>query len=137
MISWAYELSVQATLRDTDGLGHVNNAVYVTWFEEVRTRYVCSRRGFARIEECDFVLASTTANFRAPVYFHEIVVMRCVPTKVGTSSWAMAYEGRTASDHLLVVEGTSIQVQYDYTARKKAPIPAAWRRMLIEDGAVE
>ena len=137
MSRWAYELAVQATLRDTDGLGHVNNAMYVTWFEEVRTRYVCERRGLTRVEGIDFVLASTTANFRAPVYFHEIVVLRCVPTRVGRSSWAMAYEGRTDADGQIVVDGVSIQVQYDFAATAKAPIPAAWRSMLIEDGAAE
>ena len=31
MTRWAYEMTIQATLRDTDGLGHVNNAVYLTW----------------------------------------------------------------------------------------------------------
>ena len=137
MTRWAYELAVQATLRDTDGLGHVNNAVYLTWLEEVRTRYYCERRGVGKIEECDFVLAQTTLNFRSPVYFHETVILRCAPTKVGTSSWAMAYEGRTAADHQLVVEATSVQVTYDYAAKKKAPISAEWRRMLVEDGAVE
>ena len=137
MSRWAHELAVRATLRDVDGLGHVNNAVYLTWLEEVRTSYVFERRGLTKIEECDFVLASTTLNFRAPVYFHETVVLKCIPTKVGNSSWALAYEGRTASDGQIVVEATSIQVQYDYATKKKAPIAPEWRRMLIEDGAAE
>jgi acyl-CoA thioester hydrolase len=134
---WAFEHAVQATLRDTDGLGHVNNAVYVTWLEEVRTRYVFERRGLTRIEQLDFVLAATTVNFRAPVFLHEVVVLRCAPTKVGTSSWAMAYEGRTDGDGLVVVDGSSIQVQYDVAGNRKMPIEKEWRRMLIEDGAVE
>jgi acyl-CoA thioester hydrolase len=134
---WAYEVAIQATLRDVDGLGHVNNAVYLTWLEEVRTRYVCERRGLKRIGELDFVLAATTLNFRAPVYFHETIVLKCAPTKVGNSSWALAYEGRASSDGQVVVDATSIQVQYDYASKKKAPIPPEWRRMLIEDGASE
>ncbi|HVQ35572.1 MAG TPA: thioesterase family protein [Candidatus Bathyarchaeia archaeon] len=134
MTRWAYEMNVQATLRDTDGLGHVNNAVYLTWLEEVRTRYVAARRGFETIEQMDFVLAQTTLNFRSPVYFHETVILRCAPTRVGTSSWAMAYEGRT-EDGEIVVEATSVQVTYDYATKKKAPLPADWRRALVADGA--
>ena len=134
MTRWAYEMNVQATLRDTDGLGHVNNAVYLTWLEEVRTRYVAARRGFEKIEQMDFVLAQTTLNFRSPVYFHETVILRCAPTRVGTSSWAMAYEGRT-EDGEIVVEATSVQVTYDYATKKKAPLPADWRRALVADGA--
>ena len=134
MTRWAYVMNVQATLRDTDGLGHVNNAVYLTWLEEVRTRYVAARRGFETIEQMDFVLAQTTLNFRSPVYFHETVILRCAPTRVGTSSWAMAYEGRT-EDGEIVVEATSVQVTYDYATKKKAPLPADWRRALVADGA--
>lgn len=130
---WAFSLDVQATLRDTDGLGHVNNAVYVNWFEEVRTRYVYERRGMVRMDEVDFILASTTVHFRSPVLIHEVVTMRCVPSRIGTTSWDLAYEGRSRTDGRLVVEGSSVQVQYDYAARRPAPIPAEWRRLLEID----
>ena len=129
----AHTLAIQATLRDTDALGHVNNAVYVNWFEEVRTSYVCSRRGLKTMEEVDFVLASTTVHFRSPVYLLETIDMRCAPVRIGNSSWDLAYEGRAREGGRVVVEGTSTQVQYDYAARLKAPIPAAWRALLAAD----
>lgn len=132
-MTWAFELDVQATLRDTDALGHVNNVVYVSWFEEVRTAYVCARRGFATMDRVDFILASTTAHFRSPVYMLETVTMKCAPVRLGRSSWELAYEGRVKGDGRLVVEGTSTQVQYDYAARGSAPIPEAWRTMLTAD----
>ena len=126
-------LAIQATLRDTDAFGHVNNAVYVNWFEEVRTSYVCSRRGFKTMAEVDFILASTTIHFRSPVHMLETITMRCAPVRIGNSSWDLAYEGRAKEGGRLVVEGVSTQVQYDYTARVKAPIPAAWRALLTTD----
>ncbi len=129
----AYTLAIQATLRDTDALGHVNNAVYVNWFEEVRTNYVCSRRGQKTMTEVDFILASTTIHFRAPVYMLEMITMRCAPVRIGRTSWDLAYEGHALERGRLVVEGVSTQVQYDYTAREKAPIPAAWRALLTAD----
>jgi acyl-CoA thioester hydrolase len=132
-VKGAYTLSVQATLRDTDALGHINNAVYVNWFEEVRTRYVAERRGFKSMTEVDFILASTAAQFRSPVFMLEWVTMRCAPTRIGRSSWDLAYEGRAESDGRLVVEGVSTQVQYDYTAHAPAPIPQPWRELLAAD----
>ena len=129
----AFAHAIQAELRDTDAFGHINNAVYVNWFEEVRTRYVCARRGLQRIEEVDFILASTTAHFRSPVYMLETIDMRCAPVRIGTTSWELAYEGRAREGGRLVVEGVSTQVQYDYAARAKAPIPAAWRALLTAD----
>jgi len=132
-VKGAFTLAIQATLRDTDAFGHVNNAVYVNWFEEARTSYVCSRRGFKSAAEVDFILASTTIHFRSPVYMLETVDMRCAPVRIGTSSWELAYEGRTKESGRLVVEGVSTQVQYDYAAHKKAAIPAAWRALLTAD----
>ena len=129
----AYMLAIQATLRDTDALGHVNNAVYVNWFEEVRTSYVCSRRGLKSMTEVDFILASTTIHFRSPVYMLEMITMRCAPVRIGRSSWDLAYEGRAVEGGRLVVEGLSTQVQYDYAARAKAPVPEAWRALLTAD----
>lgn len=129
----AHTQAIQATLRDTDVFGHVNNAVYVSWFEEVRTSYVCARRGLKAAAEVDFILASTTIHFRSPVYMLETIVMRCAPVRLGNSSWELAYEGYAKEDGRLVVEGVSTQVQYDYTARKKAPIPSAWRALLSAD----
>ena len=134
-MNWAYSLDVQATLRDTDALGHVNNAVYVNWFEEVRTAYVCARRNLTRMDQVDFVLGSMTLQYRSPVYLLEVVTMRCAPTRTGRSSWDLAYEGRVKSDGRLVVEGTSTQVHYDYAAHKSAPIPDDWRAMLEADRA--
>lgn len=130
---FAHELAVQATLRDTDALGHVNNAVYVNWFEDVRTAYVFARRGLTDMSHVDFILASTTIHFRSPVTLLETVDMRCVPVRIGRSSWDLAYEGRARRDGRIVVEGTSVQVQFDYTARTSVPISSGWRALLEAD----
>jgi acyl-CoA thioester hydrolase len=129
----SHTLAIQATLRDTDAFGHVNNAVYVSWFEEVRTSYVCARRGLKAAAEVDFILASTTVHFRSPVFLLETIEMRCAPVRIGRSSWELAYEGRDKAAGRLVVEGVSTQVQYDYATRKSAPIPDAWRALLTAD----
>lgn len=128
-----YTLAIQATLRDTDALGHVNNAVYITWFEEVRTSYVCTRRGLKTMADVDFILASTTLHFRSPVYMFETIDMRCKPVRIGRSSWDLAYEGRARDGGRLVVEGVSTQVQFDYAVRASVPIPPAWRGLLAAD----
>lgn len=129
----AHALAIQATLRDTDAFGHVNNSVYVNWFEEVRTSYVCARRGFRSAAEVDFILASTTVHFRSPVFMMETIDLRCAPVRIGRSSWDLAYEGRAREGGRLVVDGVSTQVQYDYAVQAPAPIPPAWRDLLTAD----
>jgi acyl-CoA thioester hydrolase len=132
-VTGGYALAIQATLRDTDAFGHVNNSVYVNWFEEVRTSYVCARRGFQALDQVDFILASITVHFRSPVYMLETIDMRCAPVRIGRSSWELAYEGRAREGGRLVVDGASTQVQFDYTTRASTPIPPAWRALLEAD----
>ena len=126
-------LAVEATLRDTDGVGHVNNGVYVSWLEEVRTRYVFDARGLRGIEDLDFVVASTRIEYRSPVLLHETLDLWCGPSRVGNRSWELVYEGRARADGRLVVEASTVQVQYDYRERRTAPLPDAWRNRLEED----
>ncbi len=131
--AFPYRLAVQATLRDTDGLGHVNNGVYLSWLEEVRTRYVYDRRGLSGLSQVDFILASARLEFRSPVHLHEVVDLWCGPARVGRSSWEIAYEGRARSDGRLVVEASTVQVQFDYSIRRPVPVPDGWRRLLESD----
>ncbi len=130
---YPYHLSVQATLRDTDGVGHVNNAVYLSWTEGIRTRYVFDRRGLEDLSQLDFILASAHLEYRSPVLLHETVDLWCGPSRVGNRSWEMVYEGRARRDGRLVVEARTVQVQYDYRERKSAPLPGPWRGMLEKD----
>jgi acyl-CoA thioester hydrolase len=131
--SFAYHLPIVASLRDTDGLGHVNNAVYVNWLEEVRTLYVYERRGLTKLSEIDFILASTRLEFKSPVLLHETVDMWCAPSRIGNSSWDMEYEGLARSDGRVVMQATSVQVQFDYKLQKPAPIQEPWKKILEAD----
>ncbi len=130
---YPYHLTVQATLRDTDGLGHVNNGVYLNWLEEIRTRYVYDRRGLVDLAQVDFILASARLDFRSPVRLHEQVELWCGPSRIGRSSWDLLYEARARTDSRLVVEGETVQVQYDYARGAPVPIPEVWRRILEAD----
>ena len=126
-------LAVEATLRDTDLVGHVNNGVYLNWFEEVRTRYVVDRIGRMAAGEISFIMASATLNFRSPVQMLEVVDLYCGPVRVGNKSWELVYEFRARSDGRLVCEGSSVQVQYDYGAGCTVPLADDWRSRFEED----
>ena len=126
-------VAIQATLRDTDGVGHVNNAVHVSWIEEARTAYAFERRGLTDIGQLDFILASVQVDYRAPVLLHEVVDVWYAPSRIGAKSWEMVYEGRARRDGRLLFEARSTQVQYDYASARTVPIPATWRKLLEED----
>jgi acyl-CoA thioester hydrolase len=132
---YAYRMAVQANLRDTDALGHVNNVVYLSWCELARTRYVMSRRHFTDVAQVDFILASARLNWRSAVFVLEWVDVWCTPSRVGGKSWELVYEARARSDGRLVLDASSVQVQFDYGTRRPMAVSADLRRLLEEDMA--
>jgi acyl-CoA thioester hydrolase len=130
---FAHRIVVQANLRDTDALGHVNNVVYLSWCELARTRYVLERRHLTDVAQVDFILASATLHWRSPVLLMEWVDVWCSPSRIGGKSWELLYEARARGDGRLVLEGSSVQVQFDYGTRRPIPVSADLRRLLEED----
>ena len=59
--------------RDTDAMGHLNNAVYVTYFEIARAEYWRQMTGDPNYQRVPFILAHTTIDFRSPGYVHEML----------------------------------------------------------------
>src|SRR2546426_2856107 len=126
----AFELEITPRFRDIDSLGHVNNAVYLTYMEGARTKYYMKTANRKRLEELDFIFASAKIDYRSPILWGEVVVVRVWPTRIGNASFTLAYEMRVKGDGRLVAEAESVQVAYDYAAKKSTPIPSAFRKAL-------
>ncbi len=125
-----FELEIKPRFRDIDALGHVNNAVYFTYMEQARTEYYLKIANAKRLGEIEFILASAKCDFRSPVAFGETVVVRAWPAHIGDSSFTLRYEMRVKEDGRLAAEGESVQVAYDYAARKTRPMPEHFRKAL-------
>lgn len=131
--TFPYRIALRATLRDTDGVGHVNNAVYLSWTEEARMQYMVERRRARGIADLDFILASAHLDYRSPVLLDEIVDLWYGISRVGNKSWEMAYEGRARAGGRLVFEARTVQVQFDYREARTVAIPDSLRTILEQD----
>ena len=119
---------LEPRFRDTDAMGHINNAVYVTYIEVARQEYWKRLTGARDYGSVPFILAHVTIDFRAEALMDEVLLLGIRCEWVGEKSFAFAYQIRTEADDRLVVEATSIQVCYDYQAKRSIPMPAELRR---------
>lgn len=124
---------MEVSLRDLDGLGHVNHAVYLSYLEVARTRYYCSRRGARRIEEFDFILGSIGCTYHSPAFLHERLVVALWPSRIGNKSWTLQYEVREESGGRLVARAETTLVQYDFRGGRSVAISDDWRAILERD----
>ncbi len=114
------------TFRDLDAIGHVNNAVFLSYFEWGRTRYWFELRGGSGPFDIGFIVARVECDYRQQLVMEPIEIA----TRVGemrTSSLAFHSQVRKAGGEVAAV-GKTVVVLYDWTTRSKMPIPDDLRR---------
>jgi acyl-CoA thioester hydrolase len=131
--TFRYEHQVEVRFGDTDALGHVNNAVYLSYFEAARAGYYAAVTGatFGTGEtaaERTFLIAEAHVVYRAPAFFGERLLVGCRFDWVGRSSFGLAYRVRAEASALasarLVADGATVQVFYDLRRGRPMRAPA-------------
>ncbi len=119
---------------DQDAFGHVNNTVFLRWFEVGRIAYFSDirMRHDAQGEGRGPILAAVACNFRRQVTFPDEVRIGSRVAGVGKSS--MVVEHAVASTRLgvIVADGTSTIVNYDYNAGRTLAVTEALRRAITD-----
>lgn len=116
-------VEVQPRFRDTDAMGHVNNAVYITYFEVVRAEYWLRLTGLREYQRVPFILAHVTADFRSAALIGEKLEVGMRISRLGTKSFDAEYRIETADGRRPIAEGRSVMVMYDYDKDESFAIP--------------
>ena len=120
-----FSTQMEVRWRDVDALGHVNNAVYLTYLEQARVRYF-EEIGLGFGTDAGMILAEITCTYRSPLSLSEQVTVWMRVSEFRNSSFIVLYriEGE---DGRLAATARSVQVCYDYDASRAVPIPDEWR----------
>ncbi len=118
---------------DLDGMGHVNNAVFLTYMESARLAFLSSL-GAGDNPQQSLILARVEVDFRSPIAFGEDVEVGVRTSRVGTKSFDLEHEVR--ADGRLAAQGTSVLVSYDYERGASVEISAEWREWLAPEVTV-
>ena len=114
--------------RDTDAMGHINNAVYVTYLEVARQVYWARFDRDSDYRRVPFILAHVTIDFRSEALVSEKLEVGIRMEWIGTKSFGFAYRIWEKSTRRLVAEASTVQVCYDYAAKRTLPVPDELRR---------
>jgi acyl-CoA thioester hydrolase len=119
---------VQIRFKDLDAMGHVNNAVFFTYFELGREAYMRAidypDPGFGEIfDRFPFILAEISCQFLQPIRMDDEVTSHIRVDRIGTKSWGFQYLLTRAADGAALATGRSTQVFFDYRTRTSAPVP--------------
>jgi acyl-CoA thioester hydrolase len=136
---FAHRHDVEVRLSDTDAMGHVNNARYLTYVEIARVAYYERVTGNAlpigvHGAEEGMILAEIRMTYRSPAFYGEVLTVETRVERVGRSSFGMVHritapESRYGPARLVALADSTL-VSYDYTEECPIPVPDEWREAM-------
>ncbi len=126
-------VDIQMRFRDIDGMGHVNNAVYLSYCELARTQFYLKHNFKRSLHEIDFILAHVGIDYVSAAEWGDQIQVAVWPSKVGNTSFTLSYEITDKRSGRVIAKSSSVLVSYDYSAKKSKPIPPEFRKLLEEN----
>lgn len=130
-----YAVDIEIRFADMDALGHVNNAVYLTYFEMARTKY------WQDVVKWDWktlgiIIARAEIDYVSQLTVRDRAKMYIRTSRVGNTSFDLEYalvrKGDDGSE-LLAAKGMTVCVVFDYEKQKPSPIPSEQRSAMETD----
>ncbi len=117
---------------DLDPQGHVNNARYLSYFEQARVVYIQHLELWDGKSFLDlgFVLANAHVDFKAPILLSDDIQIKMRVSRIGEKSLEMEYQIAGVMDEKVYATGSTTLVAYNYREGRTVPIPAAWREAI-------
>lgn len=122
---------------DIDVMGHVNNAVYLNYFEQARMAFFHDLIGSEWDWKKDgIILARNEVDYLLPLLLQEHVRIDTSVGRIGTKSLTLSYEvyDETSEGRKVYARGSSVIVCFDFVTGQTCGVPELWReRMTVED----
>ena len=114
-----------------DAFGHVNNAVFFSYFEWARTLLWYELTGFGGATDIGFIVVHAQCDFKRQLDLEPIEI--CVRVgELRTTSFDTHYEIRKNDGRDLAATGKVVVVLFDWETRSKIPIGDDLRRRIAE-----
>jgi acyl-CoA thioester hydrolase len=120
---------------DLDPQGHLNNAKFLTYFEQARIRYFEELGLFSKdvsFMDIGVIVADIHIRYLAPVFIG-------APVRVGVRTSAIGNKSITIVENIVdgesgkvYAQGTVALVTYDYHAHKTVPVTEEWRKKIAD-----
>lgn len=130
-----YSLPLQMRWNDLDALGHVNNGIYVTYFEIARGGFMMAACPDWNWTKDMFLIANVNVDFKKELLLTAINPQVSVKTsKIGSKSFVLEYVITSEKNGETVVHatGTTTQIMFDMKTRTTIEIPDWVRRSLTD-----
>jgi acyl-CoA thioester hydrolase len=135
MTNYKFFHPVEVRYGDLDPQGHVNNAKYLTYFEQARVHYLIQLGLFSRDQsfmEIGVVIADIHIAYHAPTHYQDNIKVGVKTIKLGGKSIVLEQCVMDADTGKIMAEGKVVMVTFDYKELKSIPVPVEWKKKFSE-----
>jgi acyl-CoA thioester hydrolase len=117
-----FTVEVVVRFRDLDARGHVNNAVYLTYFEIARLAMWTKLTGSLNLQDREMIVAEITCTYKSPALYNETLAVTILPVAIRRSSFFLRYRIVERISGRLVATGRGAHVAFDYATNRSTPV---------------
>lgn len=126
-----FSTPINVRFRDLDAMGHVNNAVFFTYFEQGRLDFFNSASSENTFPGFDFILAHISCDYLKPVTIDDRLLLQIKVANIGSKSFTFDYTIVNRNDaDAIYATGKSVQVCYDYKKGVTMSVPEDLNKLL-------
>lgn len=131
-------LPIQVRFNDIDALGHINNNIYLSFFDLGKADYFDKMRGSAvSWTEGAIVIAHLEMDFLAPTFYKENITVESKIVRIGDKSGEFVQRLRNQKTGDIKCICKSIFVYIDAETQKPTSVPHVWRELASKFEGVE
>ena len=132
-ITFKHITPIQLRFNDFDALGHVNNSVYLSFFDLGKTSYFMQVLPDVQLNrEVGIVIADIHVSFLLPVYPGEKVAVETAVVEVGNKSFKLYQQLIDLDTNEVKCICKTVMVCFDAKTKSTRQISPEWRKAIAD-----
>ena len=132
-ITFKHITPIQLRFNDFDALGHVNNSVYLSFFDLGKTSYFMQVLPDVQLNrEVGIVIADIHVSFLLPVYPGENVAVETAVVEVGNKSFKLYQQLIDLDTNEVKCICKTVMVCFDAKTKSTRQISPEWRKAMAD-----
>jgi acyl-CoA thioester hydrolase len=133
MTDFRFYHPIEVRYGDLDPQGHVNNAKYLTYFEQARVYYLIQLGLFNKGQsfmDVGIIIADIHIAFQTPARYDDRIKVGVRTSKIGNKSMTVDQCVMNADTGKVLASGTVILVAFDYREHRTISVPDEWKKTI-------
>ncbi|WP_300729393.1 thioesterase family protein [uncultured Bacteroides sp.] len=129
-IKFRHVMPVQIRFSDVDQYGHMNNSAYFSLYDLAKTSYMREVFGEMKWKDLGIVVANINADFLAPVFFSDELVIDTAVVHLGHKSFTLLQRAYNKASGVLKCQCRTVMVGYDVASKEPVELPGYFKKAI-------